>query len=355
MRNFSMLILALVALGIKLVSLDHNLVEKYYSNGLYPFISAVQRVFFGWIPFSIGDLLYGYVIVWLAFQAASLIRKIRRKQANASYFKGVLTRTLRICLFVYISFNLLWGLNYNRTRLDIKLGIESLEYGREDLIRVTALIARRMNGLRQEAAEQRDSFNRKSALFERAASSYERLAGVDPSMAYRFPSVKPSLYSYLGNYLGFTGYYNPFTGEAQVNTTVPVFIRPFTTCHEIGHQLGYAKESEANFAGYLAAAGSGDAAFRYSVYFDLYAYSARYLYMADSVALSEIRGTLSPGVKTDIEQLRSYVRKYSTPIGTAIDKLYAQYLVANEQPSGRMSYNEVVAMLIGYFRKHGKI
>ncbi len=69
------------------------------------------------------------------------------------------------------------------------------------------------------------------------------------------------MYSYLGNYLGFTGYYNPFTGEAQVNTTVPLFVQPFTTCHEIGHQLGYAKENEANFAGYLAAKSSPDAGF----------------------------------------------------------------------------------------------
>jgi hypothetical protein len=32
---------------------------------------------------------------------------------------------------------------------------------------------------------------------------------------YKYPSVKPSIFSYLGNYLGFTGYYNPFSGEAQ--------------------------------------------------------------------------------------------------------------------------------------------
>jgi len=55
-----------------------------------------------------------------------------------------------------------------------------------------------------------------------------------------------------------------------VNTTTPVFTQPFTTCHEIGHQLGYAKENEANFAGYLSARSSRDPAFLYSVYFDLY-------------------------------------------------------------------------------------
>ncbi len=58
---------------------------------------------------------------------------------------------------------------------------------------------------------------------------------------------------WLGNYLGFTGYYNPFTGEAQVNTTVPQFLLPNIALHEMGHQIGYAKEDEANFSAYLAA------------------------------------------------------------------------------------------------------
>jgi hypothetical protein len=78
------------------------------------------------------------------------------------------------------------------------------------------------------------------------------------------------LWGWLGNYVGFTGYYNPFTGEAQVNTTVPKFLQPFTASHEVAHQLGYAKEMEANFVGYLAASHSTDTLFRYSVYLDLF-------------------------------------------------------------------------------------
>ena len=78
---------------------------------------------------------------------------------------------------------------------------------------------------------------------------------------YRTAAIKTSLWGWLGNYLGFYGYYNPFTGEGQVNTTIPKFLQPYITCHEIAHQLGYAKENEANFVGYLAAASSKDASF----------------------------------------------------------------------------------------------
>ena len=34
------------------------LVEDYYSNGIYPVLSKSMRTLLGWIPFSIGDLLY---------------------------------------------------------------------------------------------------------------------------------------------------------------------------------------------------------------------------------------------------------------------------------------------------------
>ena len=162
------------------------------------------------------------------------------------------------------------------------------------------------------------------------------------------------MFSYLGDYLGYTGYYNPFTGEAQVNTTVPVFVQPFTTCHEMGHQLGYAKENEANFAGYLSGKSSGDPAFTYSVYFDLYSYGIRELYGRDSVLAKELIKRKPLQVKKDIIALRQFYTKYENPIEPYIRALYGQYLIANEQPSGMQSYNEVMAFLVAYYKKYGE-
>jgi hypothetical protein len=138
-----------------------------------------------------------------------------------------------------------------------------------------------------------------------------------------------------------------------VNTTVPLFVQPFTTCHEIGHQLGYAKENEANFAGYLSAKSSKDAMFRYSVYFDLYSYARYYLYAQDSVIAKQLDAQLPPGFKADHRELRQFIKKYRNPIEVIIDHLYGQYLKANEQPGGKLSYNEVVAWLVAYYKKFG--
>ena len=39
-----------------------------------------------------------------------------------------------------------------------------------------------------------------------------------PYLNYKHTDVKQMLFSAIGNFSGFLGYYNPFTGEAQVNT-----------------------------------------------------------------------------------------------------------------------------------------
>ena len=155
--------------------------------------------------------------------------------------------------------------------------------------------------------------------------------------------------------MGFSGYYNPFSGEAQANTTVPLFIQPFISCHEIGHQLGYAKESEANFAGFLSASSSVDPVFRYSAYFDLYLYGRRYLYLADSTKGKQLDSALNPGVKKDIRELREFVKRHANPIEEIIDFVYGHYLKANEQPSGRVSYSEVIVWAIAFHKKYGRI
>src|SRR5258705_9834724 len=50
---------------INIVSNFPEYVEKYYSSGVYQYISAGLRILLGWLPFSIGDLLYLSAGLWL--------------------------------------------------------------------------------------------------------------------------------------------------------------------------------------------------------------------------------------------------------------------------------------------------
>lgn len=344
-----------LAVAIKLFSLFPGAVEQYYAQGIYPPVAAAQRLLFGWLPFSAGDLLYLLLVIWILKGLFGFLRTLFRRQANRSFWLDQAKYIASVLLIVYVVFNLCWGLNYNRKGIAWQLGIDQVKMEKEDLAEVMQLLALKVNELDSLSKINRNSLAEPVRLFNGSLEAYAKLGKADQRFAYAPQSLKASLFGVLGNYFGYTGYYNPFTGEAQVNTAVPLFVQPFTSCHEIGHQLGYARENEANFAGYLAARQSTDPAFRYSVYFDLYSYGRPYLYYSDSLALKRIDSTLRPGVKNDFRELKKYFERYENPVEKVIDRMYGQYLKANEQPDGKVTYSKVVVWLVAYYRKTGTI
>jgi hypothetical protein len=353
-RKKAWLVIILLMVLIKVFSFFPYAVERYYSNGLYPVISRVLRGLFGWLPFSFGDLLYLAAGIYLLIKAIRLFTAIFKKKAGKAFWWNGIRWILFYCLLVYAVFNIFWGLNYNRLGMAYQMQLQMKPYSTAELQQVVTILLKRLDTTNIKAMQTRDLYFKKQALFSESYQSYQSAVLQYPHIKYATKSVKSSLYGSLGDYLGYMGYYNPFTGEAQVNTTVPVFVRPFTTCHEMGHQLGYAKENEANFAGYLSAKSSADAAFKYSVYFDLYSYGIRELYGRDSVLAIALNRQKPIQVKKDIIALRSFFDAYENPIEPYIRKLYGQYLKANEQPDGMQSYNEVMAFLVAYYKKYGE-
>lgn len=347
------IVVAVLILAIKIFSLFPDAVERYYANGVYPYISSLQRLLTGWLPFSIGDFLYLFAAVYLLKSTLVFGRMAVRKRLTRPILTIVLLRVVYACCVIYIVFNLCWGLNYNRRPILRHLGIVPKAYTQPELEQFVSLMRDRLNANYAGSRLALAALSTNRAVFKESKAAYKEVKVHYPELSYRLPSVKPSIFSYLGNYLGFTGYYNPFSGEAQVNTTVPTFVQPFTTCHEIGHQLGYAKENEANFAGVLSAAASKDTAFRYSLYFDLYSYAIRDLYSRDSARASFFNRSLAPGVRHDFQQLRKFFEDYNNPFEPIIRRVYGRYLQANEQPMGMMSYNEVVVMLISFVKNNG--
>ena len=354
MKSWSWVLLIVSAILIKWVSLYPGFVERNYSEGLYPLVSSFQRILFGWIPISIGDLFYIFLILVLVFRTGRFFRLLFRKQLNRQYFASAMQQGIFFFLFVYVTFNLLWGLNYNRTGIAGKLGLEVKAYSQEDLLVLTDALHQRLNFYAEQVTEEeRRKLNRKPELFHEGEKAFSYLAEEYPFLKYKHASVKPSIFSYAGNYLGFQGYYNPFSGEAQVNTTIPRALEPFVTTHEIAHQLGYARENEANFVAYLACRTFPSVAFRYSMYLDMFNYTLGELRKRDPALANMFYKSLHPQVINDIEESREFYTKYKNPVEPVIMWGYSHYLKANNQPAGKETYNEVVAWLIAYYKKFG--
>lgn len=352
---FFTLLLVILAILIHFFSLDSSLVESLYFNRVYPHISRSLRYLTGWLPFSLGDIIYGSLVLWLITKLVKGIRAVYKRRVTGKSFFAALRNAFNFLLIVYICFNLLWGLNYNKPGIASKLNMRMEKYSTNDLKQMNGLLVSKVNESKQALQLSQSGYPSKKKLFDRVSKAYENAQTVYPFLEYRPVSLKPSMWSWLGNYLGFTGYYNPFTGEAQVNTLVPKFLQPFTTSHEVAHQLGYAKEMEANFVGYLAAASSPDTLLHYSVYLDLFMYSNRNLFETDSVAAKEYRKQLIPGVQDDLKEWKQFYIRHQNPFEPVFRWIYGIYLRRNQQPKGLQSYDEVTGFLIAYYKKNGRI
>jgi hypothetical protein len=345
----------LIIVLIKIFATNSFWVEKYYATGLFPWIANLLRVLTGWLPVSLGDIFYFLVGVWLLYKIIRFVVSLFTKQYKRNLWLDGLTKIFFTAMIVYIVFNILWGLNYNRKGITYQLNLKRTEYDTTDLKNIEQLLLEKVNQRKQALIINHESNPGNKVLFTRAYNCYKQSETLYPFLKYNYTSVKSSLYGELGNYLGFTGYYNPFSGEAQLNTTVPRFLLPYTTCHEMAHQLGYAREDEANFAGYLSATSSADTLFHYSTYLDLFLYANRELYFIDSNYAKGVYQQLTPPVKEDLKELKKFLLRHRNPVEPYITWLYGKYLKANQQPEGMRTYNEVIADLIAFYKKTGRI
>jgi hypothetical protein len=357
-KGIIFLILLCICLIIRLYSLSETRVENGYSNAFFPYFGKVIRTLFGYIPFSIGDILYTMAIAWFIWKLFRFFRFLYKNRKKAAYWLRIKQFVYNVAILfaaMYIIFNIFWGINYNRKGIAWQLGLPEQKYTTAELREMNCLLLDKVNKSKQSLVKQNLPYPSDKELFRKVSDTYESLAKEYAFLAYKPVSLKTSMWGWFGNYAGFTGYYNPFTGEAQVNTTVPEFLQPFTSCHEVAHQLGYAKEMEANFVGFLAARSSPDTLFHYSVYIDLFVYANRNLFMNDSLSAKLYAKELDTAVKADIIEWRKFNRRHQGRLEPMVRWAYGKYLKSNQQPNGISSYDEVTGFLIAYYRKFGKI
>ena len=319
-------------------------IEKNYSNGLYPYLSRILRRFLGWIPVSIGDIIYFIIFIWVLRWVSLLIR------TRMSPFRQYLYAFGGFVSVVFFLFHLLWGLNYYRVPLTEKLDINRQKYSTNELLLTTQFHIDRLNAL-HDSIRENDSIpvvNKlsKNEMRRMAASIYSNLSYKELDLHFSSKSCKNSLYSLPLSYMGFSGYLNPFTGEAQVNYKIPHTTYPATVCHELAHQLGYASEDEANYIGYLACTHSEELLFRYSgellaVQYLLYSVS-----LEDKALYNTYYTKLHYGVRRNIQNNRDFWDSYQNPLEPFFKKTYDTYLKANRQKAGIQSYRAVVKFLI---------
>jgi len=351
--QFSLAILfPLQILGISFLADYPEFIETYYSNGIYPIIGKVLRYTFGWIPFSMGDFLYAFLVI-LCVRWIFIRIKTRFKQPK----KWLLQATASLS-FLYAIFHILWGFNYYRLPLHQSLAIEN-NYSKEELRVFSEKLVQQTNQLHQQIVTN-DSIKvifpfSHTELKDLSVQGYVKLEQNFPQSNYRGKSIKPSLFTIPLTYMGFNGYMNPLTSEAQINNWIPKFKLPSTISHEMGHQLGFAKENEANFMACLNTMNHENIYMRYAGYAFALKYCLGDLYLQSPCAAENLIAQLHIGIRKNYREVDLFWEKHENPLEPFFKEFYGGYLQANNQPQGIDSYNYVVALLVNYFEKEEKL
>ncbi|RYZ97001.1 MAG: DUF3810 domain-containing protein [Sphingobacteriaceae bacterium] len=323
-------------------------IEDYYSQGVYPYICIVLHSIFNIFPFSVGDVVYLLMIAALICTALKLFRQLFKRQFKKS-LQTLLGMVIGIQAAIVI-FYLFWGMNYFRPPAAERLKLQDTVYSLTELKAITALMIDSANATRARL-QHADIKVDNDSIYHIAIAAVDTLSKTSANFRTYYPKVKPSLLTGVTNYLGTSGYYNPFTGEAQVNYRMPVFIRPFVACHELSHQMGFGPEDEANFAGFVAGVGSKDRLLRYSAYYSGMTEFMYALRSADSLEFKRYKKRISKNVLADLKAERTYWQYYAGRVEVVSSLFYDSYLKANNQPQGLMTYNQMITLVMAWYRE----
>jgi hypothetical protein len=327
----------IVFLCIKLAVRNSQIVETYYSKGLYPLIarlfSSVSRL----ISISLWDISWVLIITLLI---SGLLLVILKTIKPGWYILRILQLTALLYSFFYIS----WGFNYFRPDFGTRIGWKKTKVT-ESMFR-TVLDSLIIQTNRSYSEISICDFSSINKLVE---ASYRRnSAELGISYPNGFRRTKTMLLSSLFLKFGISGYFGPFFNEVHLNYYLLPSDYPFTLSHEKAHQFGIASEAEANLAAFIVCTGSEDQRLRYSAYRSLLQYFLSYAsYFKD---YPDYEKKIDKRVIEDMKLRQQY---YLGLRNKAFEKtqtfIYNIFLKSNHISSGVMNYNQVVELLIDWY------
>lgn len=348
-------------------------VENVYASGFGQSIGRGLGAVTGVLPTSVAELLLFLAGAWflvVAGRAAWHVGWRKRRALNAIACGG-----LHFGAFASIAlalFYVFWGLNYFRAPLLERAGWQeyatSQDDENEELRRLCEELVLATNVSYQLATGAEDYGSpsapkaEPSVLDGEIEVGYQRVQqdlGLHESFGATRSRAKPVALSGAMNLLQISGFYFPWTGEANYNRLQPGCSIPFVIAHEKAHQRCITSEDEANFFGFLACVRSDDPYVRYSGYLFAQRQLLNELFEVDPEAAKELLAKRLPGVQRDVNDLRAYWQQFEQgvagEVGKASEAVNDAYLKTNGVKGGVQSYRMSAKLLIVYARKAGTL
>lgn len=345
---------ALFALIIALYFLlrgNEALLDALSENFVRPWHRAAGAVCSA-LPFSVAEvIIVGGIAAGLVYIIYQVVQMFRRGEKLKRLYRTLITACMVFCV-VYGGFCALWGIYFYTADFEEQSGIYAQPLSTQQLETVTRYFTRLVNEYADDVvrdekgrfAENLDSiFDYSARLYDAAAASYPCLEG-------RAIEAKPFMASEILSRITFTGFFFPFTAEANINIDCPGALIPSTIAHEIAHQRGVAQEDEANFVAVLSCMEDGDSVYCYSACLMAYIHLSNALYKVDYNAWLDNYYTLSPGVIADLQANNEYWDAYrDTVVNSAADAVYTGMLHSYGQELGLQTYGACIDLLVAHY------
>lgn len=328
-----------------------RLVERFYARSVYPRVARTLSRLTGGLAFSAGEALFALLSLLLLSALALFVYRLARRRGARRALVFTSCKLVLWCtaasMFVFM---LVFGLNYQRPPLVETLGYEQRRANADELDAMTRAVVEGVNRNYEESHAEGYVVPDTPRVVRILEESYAREAELSGFAVSGFGPPKPVHFSDVLTRLGISGVYSPFTGEPNFNADAPDFERPFSIAHEMAHQRGFARESEANFVAFLVCTHAADPFVRYSGYRQGFGVAFELYKLEPERARAMLKG-LSAGYREDSQRSAKFWLKAGGTAGDLSRRLNDLYLKANRVKSGTKNYGEVTALLIGYYLK----
>lgn len=332
-------------------ALAPGLVEKFYARSFYPHVSRALSRLAGAVTFSVGETLFVLFCLLTLSALALFAYKLSRRRGE---WRSLVLSSCKLVLWcasaLLFVFMLVFGLNYQRPPLVETLGYDQRRASADELDAMTRAVVEGVNRNYEEAHAEGYAAPDTQRVVEILEDSYAREPELSKFAVAGFGPPKAVYFSDALTRLGISGVYFPFTGEPNYNADAPDFERPFSVAHEMAHQRGFARESEANFVAFLVCTHASDPFVRYSGHRQGFGVAFELAKLDPERARSILKG-LNSGYREDSKRSARFWLRAGGAAGDLSRRLNDIYLKANRIKSGTKNYGEVTALLIGYYLK----
>jgi hypothetical protein len=355
--RLGLLLLAPAAWVVQVWAEGHpSAVERFYSRSVYPYIRDLLSTFTSWFAGSLVEYVLIVAVLLFVYRVLRNLRKIARGQRSlrnvaAQFVSGTLALAGLLTAWGILG----WGLNYHRRPFSLSAGLDTSPASVEELrllsehLAIEAAVLRNevdedLNGVMRPFDSPQEALSRAPLGFARADGEYAELleGSVTRAKAIRLP-VLP--------WLKISGVFSMYTAEPNVAMEPPAADVLASACHEIAHQLGWAREEEAEFVGYIACRNHPDADFRYATTQSALSRTLRALGRLDRESMTQVYSGIEPAVLRDWDAQNRFWRRYDTRIAEVSTRVNDAYLKSQGQQAGVESYGMMVELLVGDYRR----